>query len=126
MAADAKNTKVFVSILPPNWHKPRSPYALYDELCTGLRKILGETDANRIIAEVEPQANTYTLPVAVLRMYTVLEVAAAGCTATMLLEIVKNHQEEAALMVIRAGHAGAFDLRRERNVRLEEFDRPAL
>ena len=115
---DPKKLKVK---MPPDWHKARSPYALYEELCTALCTILGEKDANRIIAEVDPKANAYDLITAILRMHTVVDVAAAGCTATMLLDIVKNHMEDGALALIHAGHAGAFNLVYDPNHTLTEL-----
>ena len=105
MIADTKNFKV--SPLP-DWYKLGSPYEIYEELCTALRKILGEKDANRIIAEVEPKANVYDLITVILQMHTVIDVSRHPKAVFMLLDIIKNHMEGIAMDLIRASHFWNF------------------
>lgn len=94
------NTKI--GLMPPNCTEARSPYALWEEKCAELRQIIDPAYAKLIIDDVEPKANVYTLPVAVLRMNTIVCIAAAGIlTAPQLLEIVKNHQEELAWSTVQ-------------------------
>lgn len=97
---DHRNTKI--GLIPPNCTKQISPYELWVEKCNELRQIVDPVYAKLIIEDVEPKANVYTLPVAVLRMNTIVCLAAAGIlTAPQLLEIVKNHQEELAWRTVQ-------------------------
>ena len=97
---DHRNTKI--GLIPPNCTKQISPYELWVEKCNELRQIVDPVYAKLIIEDVEPKANVYTLPVAVLRMNTIVCLAAAGIlTAPQLLEIVKNHQEELAWSTVQ-------------------------
>lgn len=88
----------------------RHPYSIYEQHCEILRKLKGDETANLIIEEVDPKANVYDFATAVLRMYKVTDLARAGVSGAMLLEIVRNHQEDIALSIIHAGNIGAFDL----------------
>ena len=97
-----ENTKIKISLIPPHGTQARSPYELWEEKCSELHQCIDPFYAKLIIEDVEPKANVYTLPVAVLRMNTIVCIAAAGIlTAPQLLEIVKNHQEELAWSAVQ-------------------------
>ena len=102
MSANTGKTKISISLLPADRKEPINPYALYEEKCTELHKIMDKKDTASIIAEVDPKANVYTLPVAVIRLDTIVRIAATGMLQpSFLLKIVKNHQEDIAWQAVR-------------------------
>lgn len=98
-----------IKIPMPIQHKPNSPYDLYLEKQAELERILTKDEVCAIMDEVNPLANTYTLPVAVMRLNTIVQLAAAGAHGEELLDIVKNFQEDAVLYLVHNGHRDLFN-----------------
>lgn len=119
------NTQIRISIIPPGGPKARSPYDMWEEKCEELRKIVGTVYARLIIENVSPQANVYTLPVAVMRMHTIVQLAATGIVQEdRLVKIVKNHREEVVLQVAQlAAYSPSETMYQLHRMTTDELDR---
>lgn len=104
-----KNTTIIFKCIPPNGRKPCSPYDLYLEKQAELERILTKDEVCAIMDELNPLANTYTMLEAILRLNTIVRLAAAGAHGETLLDIVKNFQEDAVLHLVHNGHRDLFN-----------------
>lgn len=90
-------------------HIPVKTIRAFDEKVTELRKMVGDDTAEAIVQEVNPSASAGGMPVAVIRLGVINQLAAAGVSGAVLLGIVEDFREHAALALLRAGHMGKFD-----------------
>lgn len=81
-----------------NGAKPLDPLLVeWDQKKNELRKIIPTPGADWIINEIKPEANQYTLPVAVGRLNVFIHLALKGIDESELLAAAKNYREDLLL-----------------------------
>lgn len=79
-------------------------YTEWHHLCAELQALIGCEDANAIIGMVEPEANTYRIDTACMRMICVIKLAQAGVLSKRLICMVAERMECAACeLAMRSG-----------------------